>query len=201
MLDLENAVVIGKGSSRICYLHPQDANKCIKVTASGNPRITNEELSHYRRYQRRNISWEMLAMSYGKVATSIGEGVVFSLARDFDGSISRTLDYYLRRDEFRLDMKSVADKLLKFKIYLLDQRVIVREIKADNLVYQRVNQSEEKVTIVDGVGNNEFLPLANYSAIFARRLLSRKWRKFVYSLPIIYSHDDRGRQLAALLSN
>lgn len=201
MLNLDKAVVIGKGSSRICYVHPEDAGKCIKINFSGNPKITTEELSHYRRYQRRKISWEMAAVSYGKVDTSAGEGVVFSLARDHDGNISRTLDYYLQSVKLPFALDDLADALETFKWYLLEERIVVRELKADNLVYQRTGSQQGKMIIVDGIGNNECLPLANYSRLFSTRAVSRKWRKFRISLPVLYPGNSRVLRLVEMLSD
>lgn len=199
MLDLENAVVIGKGSSRICYLHPYEKNKCIKINYSDNPGITSKELSHYRRHENRKISWEMVAVSYGTVETSMGKGVVFSLARDFNGNISRTLDYYLRMEAVPFEFDNLAVALKRFKRYLRTERIPVREIKADNLVYQRVSESFGKVIIIDGLGNNEFLPLANYSHIFANRMLLKKWRKFRDSLLQQYPDNSLAKHLLARL--
>lgn len=56
MIDLSDAHLLGKGSSRECYVHPEDDSKCVKVTYSANRGITLEEMKHYRRYVRRGIS-------------------------------------------------------------------------------------------------------------------------------------------------
>jgi hypothetical protein len=35
---------------------------------------------------------------------------------------------------------------------------------------------------VDNIGNSDFLPIADYSAFFARRKIQRKWRRFEQSM-------------------
>jgi hypothetical protein len=178
MVDLSRADFIGKGSSRVCFVHPEDHNKCIKIAYSGNLRVVSEEMKYYRRYLRRGVSWDMLARTYGFVDTSLGRGVVFSLAHDFDGEISKSLDFYLRGENGHFSKDDLGLALMEFKAYLFNQRILVRELKPDNLVYQRLSSGRGRIILVDGIGNNELLPVANYLTIFARRTLSRKWRKF-----------------------
>ena len=84
-VDLEHAELIGKGSSRLCYVHPEDPGKCVKVIYTNNTRVADEELSYYNRFSRRRISWDMMSITYGYVRTTLGKGVVFSLSRDYDG--------------------------------------------------------------------------------------------------------------------
>jgi hypothetical protein len=187
MIDLSQAHLLGKGSSRACYLHPYDDRKCVKVTFSSRSDITSEEMKHYRRLMKRGISWDMLARAYGYVSTNYGEGAVFSLARDFNGEISRPFDYYLRADGLHLlSEKELLDALNAFRMYLFRERIVVRELKADNLIYQRLSSRAGKLILIDGVGNNEFLPVANYSVRFAWRTLKRKWKKFEHNLQYAY---------------
>jgi len=186
MVDLNGACLIGKGSSRLCYVHPADERKCIKVVYTRKASIIPEELKYYRFHEKRRISWEMMARNYGTVETSEGEGVVFSLPRDHDGEISRTLGYYLESGERTPPADNLCRALRDFRDYLQKERIIVRELKAENLVLQRFDTQNSRIILVDGVGNNEFLPIANYSNLFARRTLSRKWRKFLGSLCVEY---------------
>lgn len=183
MIDLSDADLLGKGSSRECYVHPEDGDKCVKVTYSANRTITHEEMKHYRRYIRRGISWDMMARAYGFFSTNRGVGAVFSLARDYDGEISKSLDFYLQPGhESLLSEQELRSAMAVFRSYLQRERIIVRELKADNLIYQKLGPAAGKLILIDGVGNNEFLPVANYSVLFARRALKRKWKKFEGSL-------------------
>lgn len=187
MIDLSQADLLGIGSSRACYLHPYDERKCVKVTFSVRRDITGEEMKHYRRYTKRGISWDMLARAYGYVSTNFGEGAVFSLARDYTGEVSRSFQDYLRPDGFHLlSEEELLVALGAFRAYLFRERIVLRELKADNIMYQRLNAHEGKMILIDGVGNNEFLPVANYSTRFAWRTLKRKWKKFEQSLLISY---------------
>lgn len=182
MLDLSNASLIGKGSSRICYVHPEDERKCVKVIYIRKPEINRLEMKHYRRFQRRRVSWELLSRPYGFVETTAGEGVVFSLARDFNGEISKPLDYYLVDERMPGLESQLLRALEEFRSFLFGEGIVVRELKPDNLVYQRASEELGHLVLIDGVGNNQFLPFANYSRLLARRMLSRKWAKFMRQL-------------------
>lgn len=191
MIDLSDAHLLGKGSSRECYVHPEDDSKCVKVTYSANRGITLEEMKHYRRYVRRGISWDMMARAYGFVSTSRGVGAVFSLARDYDGEISKSLDFYLQPGhESLLSEWDLRSAMVVFRSYLQRERIIVRELKADNLIYQRLGPAIGRLILIDGVGNNEFLPVANYSVLFARRSLKKRWKKFEDSLLSSYPDNS-----------
>lgn len=193
MLDLNNANLIGKGSSRLCYEHPYDRNKCVKVTYIDAPEIIAKEMWHYRRLENRKTSWNQLARLYGLVETTMGTGAVFSLARDFDGTISTTLDSYLVDQDKTPPAKQLSALLQDFRGYMLRECVVVRELKADNLVYQRLSPDNGRLVLIDGIGNNQFLPFANYIDVFARQLIRRKWRKFERHLIEIFP-DNRGLQ-------
>ncbi|WP_449258397.1 YrbL family protein [Chlorobium limicola] len=187
MIDLSQADLLGKGSSRACYVHPYDEHKCVKVTFSASRNITSEELKHYRRYMKRGISWDMISKAHGYVKTNFGEGAVFSLARDYTGEVSRPLEHYLRPDGlYLLSEEELLKAISAFRAYLFRERIVLRELKVDNLVYQRLNAHEGKIILIDGIGNNEFLPVANYSVRFAWRTLKRKWLKFEQRLLIFY---------------
>jgi len=178
VLDLTDSTLLGKGSSRLCYLHPGDPGKCIKITYTRNPEVEKEELKHYRHHRRRGISWEMVAKTYGPVKTSMGNGVMFSLARDFDGAISRTLDHYLAEEQLTPPAEELSSLLGTFRNYMIDERIVIRKLKPDNIVLERLTPDEARLILIDKLGNNQFLPIANYSNTFAKRVILRKWNTF-----------------------
>lgn len=178
MLDLSKASLVGKGSSRLCYVHPEDDRKCVKVIYTQKLEVNQVEMKHYQRFKRRRVSWELMARPYGFVETSEGEGAVFSLARDYDGEISKPLEHYLLSANSRDCLKQLRVALKEFKSFLFRDGIVVRELKLDNVVFQRLSEDRCRLVLIDGVGNNQFLPLANYSRTFARRMLKRKWRQF-----------------------
>ena len=197
-LKLDRNRIIGRGSSRRCFQHPFEKSRCVKVEKRDYfLKITREEIKYYKRFQKRGISWDMLARFHGIVKTDLGEGAVFDMPHDYDGEISRTLDYYLHAQS--IPAGELGRALRAFKDYMMQERIVVRELKADNLVYQRNSSSLGKIVLIDGLGNNEFFPFANYSRLFAGRMLRKKWLKFKGSILKNYPENALTKDLISLL--
>lgn len=196
-LKLDRNRVVGRGSSRSCFQHPFEKSRCVKVEKRDYLKITREEIKYYKRFQRRGISWDMLARFHGIVETDLGEGAVFDMPHDYNGEISRTLDYYLHVQS--IPASELGRALRAFKDYMTQERIVVRELKADNLVYQRNSRSLGKIVLIDGLGNNEFFPFANYSRLFAWRMLQKKWLKFKGSISKNYPGNALTKDLISLL--
>lgn len=179
MLDLDAAVLVGKGLHRECYEYPGDSTRCVKIVVAGNSDENRREASYYRRLARRHISWDMLSIFHGLEPTNMGEGAVFDLIRDYDGMVSHTLEHYLRSQALSIDYEAVlAGALADLKVYLLRYRVVTMTLKSKNILFQRISQDSGKLVIIDNVGNSDFIPLSNYIGWLARRKILRKWRRF-----------------------
>lgn len=181
---LNESNLIGVGLHRKCYVHPENENLCIKVGYNSNPKEDKREISYYNSLKRRSISWTMLPKYYGKEETNLGEGTVFDLIRDEDGSVSKTLEYYLdqgREDVKRSDLIAALENL---KDYLLNELILTMTIKPKNIVYQKNNDGSGKLIIVDNIGTSEFIPLCKFSSTLAKKKILRKWGKFKASIQI-----------------
>jgi len=194
MLELNQSLLIGKGLDRECYLHPEDADKCIKVTVSGNYRQSNNELKCYGWMTKRKVSFENLIRLHGVVQTNIGDGLVFDVVRDFDDNISKTLHHYLdalkvldsQADEGVPTLDTLQNQVAHLRSYLLEQQIIMRDLKESNLLWQKGDDGGGKLIIVDGVGNSEFIPVSNFIQAMRLRKISRKWNKFERQLRARY---------------
>ena len=179
MLDLDAAVLVGKGLHRECYEYPGDSTRCVKVVVAGNSDENRREARYYQRLARRRISWELLSNFHGLEPTSMGEGAVFDLVRDFDGCVSQTLGHYLESPALSANHEVIlAGAFAELKGYLLRNRVVTMTLKSKNILLQKTTQETGKLVIVDNVGNSDFIPLSNYIGCLARRKILRKWRRF-----------------------
>ncbi|MFP4350138.1 MAG: YrbL family protein [Thermodesulfobacteriota bacterium] len=180
MIFLEENILISQGDDRLCYQHPEAPDKCIKITYSQNPVQSRKEAAYYQHLISRKVSFRRLSRFYGRIPTNKGKGYVFELIRDYDGNISKTLLHYLGTDSG--SVPRIRRDLPRLKNYLVEEGIMVRDLKAENLVYQRLDGPTGKLIIIDGVGNNEFLPVCNWSRYLARKKIIRKWDRFIRKL-------------------
>lgn len=184
MLILSSDNFIGEGAFRACYSHPDDVSLCIKVFKrditknSRDFRELSRELKYYKRLGERKICWDLLPRYHGIVSTNIGDGYVFDLVRDSDGGVSKTLEYYLRKD----NLLGVEDALLKLGVYLLNNAVVTRVMQPRNIVLQKKIDGSYNAFVIDDVMNNELIPISSYIEFFARSKSERRFERFKKSL-------------------
>ena len=190
MLDLDESLLIGQGNQRKCYQHPTDLSKCIKISNPAKQKSQQLEYIYYKKLQRRNICWDMLAQSYGHCQTNFGQGYIFEFIRDFDGGISQPISSYLYSEtESIIRQEDLFEALLLLKVYIFQQKITVRNLRPYNFVYKRLNQHSGQAVIIDNIGHhNNLLHLSDYIPALALRDIKKKWNQFENSFMKTNSH-------------
>lgn len=183
MLNLKKLTPIGTGTNRACYIHPEDDTKCVKVTISGDFKESNKEKKYYKLLENKNTSWDMIAKYYGTVKTDMGEALVFDLVKDYTGDISQTLQFYLLDEEKTSSINNPILLLQELKAYQLKEKIIIKDLNAKNIMYQKTSADSGRLIVIDGVVNNDFLPFSSYIDFFTTRKILRRWKTFEASLP------------------
>lgn len=179
ILEISADQLIAKGWHRECYLHPANNNLCVKVVVNGDDTETRREQAYYQHLEKRLNDWQSIPKFHGNVATNLGDGAVFSLIRDADGEVSKTLGHYLSSPElFSRHHLQLQDSLLRLYHYQLQNNVITMSLKPNNLLFQLNESGEGTMFIIDNLGNAELLPVSTHSRFFGARKIQRKWRKF-----------------------
>lgn len=187
VIDLSRDTAFACGYHRDCFVHPDNADCCIKISRRDDHRETIREAQYYTHLERRDVSWTRLPRFHGFVETTLGSGAVFDLVRDGDGGISKPLVYYLESPELTArHRQGLVRSLAALRDYLLDERIVVRTLKAKNLVYQVASPEGGRLYIVDNIGNTEALPLATHVPYFALKKIGRKWARFEQDLNAEY---------------
>ena len=176
MINLKDTTPIATGTNRACYIHPQDGQKCIKITISGNHKESNREIDYYKFLQKQNISWDMLAQFYGVIDTDMGDGEVVELIRDENGEISKSLDYYFRKSD--VDMEFFIKKLLDMNRYLEKENIYIKDLNAVNIVYQKGTKNE-RLVIIDGLSHSNYIPFGRH---FVKKKIQQSWEHLIYKL-------------------
>ncbi len=179
MIELTDELLISQGKNRKCYQHPLDDRRCIKVLHEHSPIKTQlRETRYFKHLSKRKVDWHMVTPLLELVPTNRGLGAVFELVRDFNGNISKTLDYYLKLNDAKLDAFAIRE-IEHLKNYLWREGIIFRDLNPLNILLQDLGESDYRLMVVDGIGHNDFLPLCNYSLHLSRNKIMRTWnRKF-----------------------
>lgn len=168
--------LIASGSERDCYLLPGYKSLCVKIQHGREGKFgqNREEYKYYKRLVRRGIDWSRVARCYGWVETNLGKGLVFELVYDSDGTPSIKFQDYIERngvnDEIKLELK-------KLKNYLLLNNIVVCDLKKSNILCQNV-VGRPFLKLVDGVGNRDYIKLANWFSYWAKKKIERHWVRF-----------------------
>ncbi len=112
----------------------------------------------------------MLAKFHGNIETNLGAGAVFDLVRDYDGSVSKTLDTYFKlADEATVSYSNIVQCLSQLKHYLLTNNIITMGLKPRNILYRRLDQATGRCVIVDNIGNSDFIPICTYNKFLGNK--------------------------------
>ena len=190
MLQIDTSLFIGKGTHREVYIHPGNPDLCIKIVIDDHFKEARREQNYLRLLQKQGIDWQVFPRYHGNVDTSLGEGSIFDLVKDYDGSISRDLDYYLdlyaKTGERSFDLNSALDE---FRRKLLEDVIIIMNLKARNLLYQKVTPEAGRLVLIEDIGSSDLLPIATYIPYLGRKKINRKVNRFRGLLGLQPKHD------------
>ena len=177
MIELHPGLLVGKGRTRSCYLHPQDPDKCIKIDQRKHGGPTEKEAIYYHKLARIRpaLSYTHIPRFHGFVETNLGRGGVFDLIRDeIDGRISRSLTDYLVAGEVTAADPRWREAHRHYLKTLYEEAVIIRDFNPGNVCVRRMRGGEYRFVTIDGIGHRDFIPLCDYFPWFARRKLRRQ---------------------------
>ena len=181
MLVLQEEDLVGTGTRRKCYRHPDEPGKCVKVSTitKGRDKQSTRETAYYRKYHRRGCSLVHLAAFHGKVETNLGTGWVFDLVTDPDGRISKPLGQSIKDGDLVADYKKELDEL---RDYMFTNGIVCGDFNHGNLLVQKQEDGSRRLMIIDGLGNSDFIKLGDYWKPHRDRKLTRKWKKLLWRL-------------------
>ncbi len=191
MIKLNGIPPFAEGGNRMCFVHPDNPNRCLKVAHPGilkkikqtkpwykqlrSTESFDDNLREQNAYMQKALKsdnpkiWNHLAKWYGMVETSIGIASETELIRN-NGDIAETLEEYLFRDGLTNEIKNAIEE---FHTWLRDYLVLTKNLIPHNLVLTS-QEGKLKIKIIDGLGSQAFFPLPSYSNIFAKRYVNRR---------------------------
>ena len=191
MINLDGMTPFAKGGNRLCFVHPNNPNRCLKVVHPGLLNKIKKNKSWYKRlrsiksfddnlreqqaYNQKALRkgdpgiWSHLAKWYGMTETNIGMASETELITN-GGEIAETLEAYLFREGTTEEIKLSIEK---FQSWLREHLILTKNLIPHNLVLGREND-KIVIKIIDGLGSQAFIPLPNYSDFFAKRYVERR---------------------------
>ncbi|MCE0733813.1 hypothetical protein LWH48_13620 [Halomonas sp. G15] len=178
MPDLRNWKVIGRGDERICYQHPNDIGRCIKLSRREKAKQTLRELRYFRYLQRRRVPFTLIPEFFGVVEYEDFIGIEQQLVLDDQGKLPPNVADYLTTPLTPEQVNHLWAGLCALKAYLLAYNVVPCDLVMSNLlVIERSDATT--VILIDGLGSSEFIPLSDYVPWLGRRKIRRKWARFM----------------------
>ncbi len=177
LLILNNDLFIGEGMGRKCYIHPFEKNLCIKIPSKRGQRSSQREINYLNRLHARDKSFDMIADFRGEVETNFGKGNLYELVRDYDGNISKNLEYYLSLNDKNITSKMVA-LIENLRVYLKKEYILFSDLDMDNILVKKESASNYKLVVIDGIGDNNQIPFLEYIKPLGVKRCIKKWNLF-----------------------
>ncbi|MBB5322237.1 YrbL family protein [Marinobacter oulmenensis] len=177
-LMLSDQKPFAKGGHRLCFVHPEDKQRCIKVRrpdftlvdlrrSKGFPKNLrplssfDDNLEEYRVITdiAQTVGAEAsrhIYRCYGFVDTDLGRGLECELIRDGSGLISLSLKQYLWEHGYTDDCRQAVDELTAF---WTRHQIPSRKLLTHNIMVQQADNGEIlRLVVIDGLGSPNLLP-------------------------------------------
>ena len=191
MINLEGVRPFAEGGNRVCYIHPDNKNLCLKISKQEVIKKIRSNAPWYKKlrseqsfddnfreeaaYQQRAVKenpqkiWRHLARWHEFVETSKGLASCTELITNND-KVALNLEEYLfskgRTSEINIALK-------EFEMFLKETKLLTKNIIPHNLAVKE-NDSGLTLKIIDGLGCMSFIPLPEISDAFAKRYIKRR---------------------------
>ncbi|MGQ4879979.1 YrbL family protein [Billgrantia sp. LNSP4103-1] len=181
-ISLASATLLGKGNERLCYIHPHDETKCIKIDIKKDdrkhlPEQSLVEADYYEYLKKKDVALDHLPDCYGWVETDLGVGLVFDRIMSTTDGKSITLHEAI--SQLLLTKQEVQRLLDELYLYLIRNSILLSDINSGNLCVSFIGN--EKLFLVDGLGARNYDKkyfLKKKIPLLARYKTIRQWRRY-----------------------
>ena len=201
MITLNDKLLVGRGTLRACYLHPEDETLIIKVgladRVGGNDANRKEFLS-YKKISQRHVKLNHISHCHGFVETDRGHGLVCDCIRDSSGKIAQTIwDIVVYEDD--CDLENILEAARTFCDYLITNDLFLFDINLKNVVMRKSRDNDYRAYAIDLKGpydNKEFLQLSSRITFFGRKKLKRRSKQLLDRIVQFREQRDQLKNMA-----
>lgn len=178
MLTLDPKDAFARGGNRLCFVHPLDTNKCIKVR---RPDYTLEDLRRSKGFPKnlRPLSafddsqeeyrvmkaiihhhgvaaYDLIARVYEFEETTLGSGLSSELVRNDDGRIAYSIMQYMWEIGYTDELKSAVKN---FAENWATMGIPSRDLLPHNILVPVDSEGRiKRLVVIDGLGSPGFIP-------------------------------------------
>lgn len=213
-LMLADEQAFAQGGHRLCFVHPEHADRCIKVR---RPDFTLEDLRrkkgfpksllplHYfddNREEHEVITglaqqhgepvFELISRCYGFEDSDLGPGLVLELVRDADGQISQTLKAQIWGEGYTPDCQAAVEHFCQQWRHL---QIPSRDLLLHNLLVQKDSKGKvRRIVVIDGLGSPNLIPFNRLPAPLRVAKVERKLANLQQRIEQTLAKKARGEQ-------
>ena len=179
MITLDENSLIGHGTLRACYLHPQNRELIIKVGLpgrQGGDDANRKEFMSYKKIRQSHERLHHISHCHGFVDTDRGEGLVCDCIRNSNGDIAKTIWEIVVYQE-TCNIAEIQEAALTLCNYLIANDLFLFDINLKNIVLKRMQDKSCRAYAIDLKGpfdNKEFLQLSSRIKLLGRKKLKRR---------------------------
>ncbi|RLU01361.1 YrbL family protein [Ketobacter sp.] len=213
-LPLSTCQPFAKGGNRLCFVHPEDPARCIKVRrpdftledlrrAKGFPKnlrplasFDDNQEEHrvmqalHRRYGE--VLYQHVSHCYGFVDTDLGPGLVSELVRNDNGRIAYSLKQQLAETGLSDDLNTAIDTFCAFWEW---HCIPSRQLLTHNVVVQcDANDRASRLVMIDGLGDSTLIPGHWLPLSWQRKRYRQKTRQFHQRIDTFLTELKAGKQ-------
>lgn len=188
-LDLNSNGFVGKGNERICYVHPEDSAKVIKVQYNDKKKRNQNliELLYYSFLVKKKTDFSHVAKFFGSVETSQGKGLVFEKVENYDNTRALSLHEVIKYNILSKD--EVLELLHELYFNLKKNKIIFADVGFDNIVCKKTEDNKWSLVVIDGLGSRHTgfkLWMSMHSRFYIKYKLRRQFSKILKSCEKIF---------------
>lgn len=172
---------LSAGGRRECYIHPNNANQCIKIPKNkAGIKDCLREVTYFSQVKKRlNQTPLIYSKFHYSVNTNKGLGYVYDLIKDRStGEVSRPLEEIYLCALFQKDknLKKRLDIAIQGLLNTLrDNKLLATDLNAKNILVQYTNDSglAFNLVIIDGLGRSNRIPAIDRLGLTSMRKVEK----------------------------
>ncbi|MFC3022266.1 YrbL family protein [Vibrio zhugei] len=171
---LSEKLYLAEGSCRTVYQHPSADNLCIKVNHNPDKDRNITEIVFFKNHRKQPL--DFISHYEGTIDTNLGKGVVTEIVKDHDGSVSKSLEDYIR--DGVLSIEQALAYVMDLQKQVLTYGVLLHDDGIQNILMRKEVDGSLTPVLIDGFGPRD-MSLKAITRMLLRPLAKHKSKQVV----------------------